>query len=74
MLVDIKIHLFMMENNILKRYFQLYARHLAFVMWLRSVINAVICAHNVPAYVNNVTASITVFLSAVVGYIPPKVL
>ncbi|KAI0369657.1 hypothetical protein BV20DRAFT_945672 [Pilatotrama ljubarskyi] len=63
MLIDLKIHLYHIENDILKRYFRLYAKHPDFYTRLRSCISAVLCAYNVPAYVNNITTSMTNYIS-----------
>ncbi|TBU58801.1 hypothetical protein BD310DRAFT_818782, partial [Dichomitus squalens] len=62
MLVNLKIHLFKNENDLLKRYFQLYHRHPDFMTRLRTVVAAVIFAHNTPAYLNNITNSITEYI------------
>ncbi|EJF55353.1 hypothetical protein DICSQDRAFT_176039 [Dichomitus squalens LYAD-421 SS1] len=58
MLVNLKIHLLRNENDLLRRYFRLYHRHPDFVTRLRSLLAAVIFAHNTPAYLSNITNSI----------------
>ncbi|KAI0644697.1 hypothetical protein C8Q79DRAFT_912903 [Trametes meyenii] len=62
MLVDLKIHLFKIETDLLRRYFRLYIRHPDFALRLRNCVGAVILAHNVPAYLQNVTNSIAEYL------------
>ncbi|TBU53636.1 hypothetical protein BD310DRAFT_829741, partial [Dichomitus squalens] len=62
MLVNLKIHLLRNENDLLKRYFRLYHRHPDFVTRLRSLLAAVIFAHNTPAYLNNITNSIAEYV------------
>ncbi|KAH9831857.1 uncharacterized protein C8Q71DRAFT_910524 [Rhodofomes roseus] len=54
MLIDLKIHLIKMGNDILNRYFKIISRHPDFHIRVRAVVAAVLLAANVPAYQSNV--------------------
>ncbi|KAH9927296.1 uncharacterized protein B0H18DRAFT_1003937 [Fomitopsis serialis] len=52
MLVDLKIHQFHNENDILKRFFRIYSDHPDFALRLRHRIAGLLLAANTPAYLN----------------------
>ncbi|TFY58531.1 hypothetical protein EVJ58_g6361 [Rhodofomes roseus] len=60
MLIDLKIHLIKMGNDILNRYFKIISRHPDFHIRVRAVVAAVLLAANVPAYQSNVLNHIMV--------------
>ncbi|KDQ51507.1 hypothetical protein JAAARDRAFT_50650 [Jaapia argillacea MUCL 33604] len=58
MLVDMKIHLYSIENDLLKRYFRIFICHLDFAICLRHLVAGVLLAPCVPAYLAGVLIQI----------------